>query len=142
MPVGCGAGRPTAHCSSSDERIGKHGPPSSSLLNQQPADLTLLRLPVTAPLLSHLFRTNQAWGPIYRLVRTPILTPHLHTPASTHSHPFRQVVLDKAGADVRFACSVARRLISLGAIQHGDQRSNLRTLNLKEFNLESKYGDR
>lgn len=59
-----------------------------------------------------------------------------------HGPIYRLVVLDKAGADVRFACSVARRLVSLGALQHGDQRSSRNTLNLKEFQIESRYGDR
>jgi hypothetical protein len=48
---------------------------------------------------------------------------------------YHLVVLDRPTAEVRFACSVARRLVSLGAIHHSDKHANMASMDLKEFNI-------
>ena len=64
-------------------------------------------------------RTNQQSGPIYRLIAS-----------------------EKLGGDVRFACSVARRLECLGAIAQGAKDASQATLDLRDVNVESSHGDR
>lgn len=60
-------------------------------------------------------RANQAHGPQYRLIFTPL------------------------GGEKRFAAAVARRLESLGALTQGDRRAGP---SLAEFNYESTWGQR
>lgn len=63
-------------------------------------------------------RTNAMTGPLYKFV-----------------------VTEKVGADTRFISTVARRLQSLGAICHGHEGATTKTINLREYNVESKHGD-
>lgn len=48
---------------------------------------------------------------------------------------YHLVVLDRPTAEVRFASSVARRLVTLGAIHHGNKNANMARMDLKEFNI-------
>lgn len=63
-------------------------------------------------------RANQAHGPQYRLVFTPL------------------------GGEKRFASAVARRLQSLGALTQGDRRAGTAGPSLNEFNFESQWGQK
>lgn len=63
-------------------------------------------------------RTNAMTGPLYKFV-----------------------VTEKVGADIRFISTVARRLQSLGAICHGHEGATTKTMDLREYNVESKHGN-
>ena len=64
-------------------------------------------------------RTNQQTGPIYKLI-----------------------VTEQVGADIRFISTVARRLQSLGAITQGHEGAVNNAMDLREYNVWSRHGDR
>jgi hypothetical protein len=61
-------------------------------------------------------RTNQTSAPFYKLLNTGL------------------------GGELRFICSVTRRLQSLGALTQGDRRASMGAMSLQDFDVETVHG--